>query len=71
MPDAQLRSLEEVASLTRLSRSTLYTLMSAGKLGFIKVGRRRLIPTQALAQLIEDATVVVGTEGQEVQPCDR
>lgn len=69
MPE-QLRTIEEAIGLTRLSRSMLYELMQAGKLAYVKIGRRRLIPADAITQLIEASTVST-TDGQEVQACDR
>ena len=46
-----LRTIEEAREFTRLSRSVLYELMDAGKLPYTKIGRRRLIPRQALVEL--------------------
>jgi excisionase family DNA binding protein len=48
-----LRTVEEAREYTRLSRSTLYGLMEAGKLTYTKIGRRRLIPYRALLDLAE------------------
>ena len=45
-------SLGEVAGLTGLSVSGLYLLMNRGKLRSVRVGGRRLIPRQALAELL-------------------
>jgi excisionase family DNA binding protein len=36
-------SVEEVCDLTGLSRSLVYDQMNAGRLDYIKVGRRRLV----------------------------
>ena len=36
-------SVDEVAQITGLSRDLLYDQMRAGRLGYIKVGRRRII----------------------------
>jgi excisionase family DNA binding protein len=38
-------------AFTRLSRSTLYSLMQAGELPYVVLGRRRLIPRAALVEL--------------------
>ncbi len=46
-----LRVNEAVAAY-RLSRSTIYKLMGSGKLRTVKVGGRRLIPTDVLEALI-------------------
>ena len=45
-------SVEEAAVSTGLSRSYLYTLMNAGRLRFVKVGARRLIPFSELEFLL-------------------
>jgi len=68
--DPQVRTIEEATGVTRLSRSMLYKLMQSGRLAYVKIGRRRLIPADAIAQLIEASTVST-TDGQEVQACDR
>ncbi len=41
-------SVEEVARITGLSRDLLYDQMRVGKLGYLKVGRRRIITRQHL-----------------------
>ncbi len=45
-------SIAEAATSSGLSKSTLYNLMEAGKLRFVKVGARRLIPVSALEALV-------------------
>jgi excisionase family DNA binding protein len=52
MPEKLAYSIEEVAELTGLSRSLLYDKMNAGRLGYIKVGRRRIITRQQLEQFL-------------------
>lgn len=42
-PERLAYSVEEVAEATGLSRSLLYDAMNAGQLGWLKVGRRRII----------------------------
>jgi excisionase family DNA binding protein len=44
--------VDEAAHLTGLSRDLLYDEMRRGKLGYIKVGRRRLITRQHLGQFL-------------------
>jgi len=44
--------VNEAVATYRLSRSTLYKLMGAGKLRSVKVGGRRLIPVEAIEALI-------------------
>ena len=41
-------SVDEVAEITGLSRDLLYDQMRAGRLGYIKIGRRRVITRQHL-----------------------
>jgi excisionase family DNA binding protein len=41
-------SVDEVAAVTGLSRDLLYDQMRAGKLAYLKVGRRRIITRQHL-----------------------
>ena len=47
-PERLAYSIEEVADLTGISRSLVYDMMSAGRLEYIKVGRRRIITVQQL-----------------------
>jgi excisionase family DNA binding protein len=48
-----LYDLTAAQHLTCLGRSQLYKAMDAGELGSIKVGRRRLIPREALVAYVE------------------
>ncbi len=45
-------SVDEAAKVTGLSRDLLYDQMRAGKLGYLKVGRRRIITRDHLAQFL-------------------
>jgi excisionase family DNA binding protein len=45
-------SVDEAAHLTGLSRDLLYDEMRRGHLGYVKVGRRRLITRQHLEQFL-------------------
>ena len=49
-------SVDEAAALTGLSRELLYDQMRAGKLAYIKVGRRRIITRQHLEAFLTGAT---------------
>jgi excisionase family DNA binding protein len=54
VPETSLRltySIAEVAQATGLSAGYVYELAAKGKLQSIKVGRRVLIPAEALARL--------------------
>ncbi len=41
-------SVDEAAQITGLSRDLLYEQMRTGRLGYVKVGRRRIITRQHL-----------------------
>jgi excisionase family DNA binding protein len=41
-------SVDEAAAITGLSRDLLYDQMRAGKLSYLKIGRRRIITRQHL-----------------------
>jgi excisionase family DNA binding protein len=44
----------EAARFSGIGRTTLYELMSAGKLAYTKVGSRRLIPRRGLVALLAE-----------------
>ena len=48
-------SVDEAAAITGLSRDLLYDQMRAGKLAFLKVGRRRIITRQHLEAFLTQA----------------
>lgn len=58
MPDLVL-TVDEAAERLRVSRWTLYNLIRSNQLRTVKIGRRRLVPVDALAeylnQLVEEA----------------
>ncbi|MEW9549699.1 helix-turn-helix domain-containing protein [Nonomuraea sp. NPDC050783] len=45
-------TVDEAANRLRVSRWTLYTLIRSNQLRTIKIGRRRLVPADALAECI-------------------
>jgi excisionase family DNA binding protein len=51
-------TVPEAVAYSGLGRSTLYALMERGELVYAKVGRRRLIPRRALAELMERSLVI-------------
>jgi len=51
-------SPRDAARAIGISRSTLYRLIQKGRIRTVKIGRRTLVPTSALAELI----------GEEVLP---
>jgi len=48
-----LVSAEEAAAILSLGRSKIFELLAAGTLESLTVGRRRLIPRQALTEFVE------------------
>jgi excisionase family DNA binding protein len=52
-------SIGEAARLAGVSRSTLYAEMIAGRLAYAKVGKRRVIPVEALTAWLQAATTEV------------
>ena len=51
----RLLSIRETADALGVGRSTIYTEMDAGRLRSVKVGRRRLIPSDAIVTMIGHA----------------
>ena len=49
-------SVSEAARLTGLSRDLLYDQMRRGNLGYLKIGRRRLITRRHLEQFLDITT---------------
>jgi len=47
----RLYSVTEAAALTGLGRSSLYQALGSGRIRSIVVGRRRLVPSGAIAEL--------------------
>jgi len=45
-------SVDEAAKITGLSRDLLYDQMRIGKLGYLKIGRRRIITREHLAAFL-------------------
>jgi excisionase family DNA binding protein len=52
-----LASLGEAGQFLRVSRTTLYELMTDGTLAYCKIRGARRIPWQALKKFVEDCTV--------------
>ncbi|MBF6459841.1 excisionase family DNA-binding protein [Nocardia puris] len=51
---AQLHSIPAACERLGIGRSYLYQLMESGALRSVKLGKRRLIPEDALAEFIAD-----------------
>jgi excisionase family DNA binding protein len=50
---AVLYRVNEAAEAMRLSRSMIYELIRSGRLRTVQVGRRRLVPVQALTDYVD------------------
>jgi len=48
-----LYTIREAAALLRLYHKSVYRLCDAGKIGFVRVGRKKLIPASAVAEYIK------------------
>lgn len=53
--DLKLYTVNEAATILRLHRKTVYSLIKSGDLESIKIRGRRLITASAIAKLIEDS----------------
>ena len=53
-PD-RLLSVDEAAGMLGIGRSRLYDEIAAARVRSVKVGRRRLVPSGAIAEYIADA----------------
>lgn len=56
----RLLGIDAVIRETGLGRTTLYGLMADGRLRSVKVGRRRLVPAEAIDSLV--ASLLAGTD---------
>jgi excisionase family DNA binding protein len=54
-PADRLLSIPEAAAMLSLGRSAVYDEIAAGRLHSVKVGRRRLVPSRAIAAYIAAA----------------
>jgi excisionase family DNA binding protein len=51
--DITLFTIDEAATQLRVSRWSVYNLIRSGQLRTIKIGRRRLVPLDALSECLE------------------
>ena len=51
--DVTLLTIDEAAARLRVSRWSVYNLIRSGQLRTIKIGRRRLVPLDALTECLE------------------
>ncbi len=52
-----LQKVAQTAEQLSVSRSKVYSLMDAGELEFVKLGKSRRIPQEAIDRLIVESTV--------------
>lgn len=60
--DARLLQVPEAAGRLGVSRSSLYGLLSSGRLESVNLCGRRLIPTEAIEKLIADLRSEAGAD---------
>lgn len=51
--DITLFTIDEAATRLRVSRWSVYNLIRSGQLRTIRIGRRRLVPSDALTECLE------------------
>jgi excisionase family DNA binding protein len=57
VPRPALATVKEAEDYLKLSRVTIYGLMQSGELQFVKIGKSRRIPWDALDELVRRHTV--------------
>ncbi len=60
---ARLLSIVAAANSLGVSRNTVFALLSSGKLGYVRIGRRRLVPADAIENFI--AANLVAKQGHK------
>jgi excisionase family DNA binding protein len=58
-----LHDVREVTELTKISRTRVFEEIAAGRMKSVLVGKRRLIPHQALLDYVEQLGCDVQSEG--------
>ncbi|ARE79232.1 excisionase [Streptomyces virginiae] len=53
VPEKRLHSVEEAAELLNVGRSTAFEEIRLGRLRTVRVGRRRLVPTEYVDEYVE------------------
>jgi excisionase family DNA binding protein len=60
--------IKEAQTFSGVSRTTLYELMGQGRLPFVKVGARRLIPRRALIEVLAEGVSTDHADDRSIQP---
>lgn len=55
--ESRLLRVPEVAERLSLSRSKVYQMMEAGQLGYLKFGKSRRVPLEAVEQLVQRSRI--------------
>lgn len=58
LTNARLNTVEETLQRLRICRATVYRLINSGDLRTVTIGRRRLVPEQAIVDYITSLQVV-------------
>jgi len=64
VPEQLLYSVEDAIEATQLGRTTLFSVMASGEIQSVKIGRRRMIPADALRDYVR-GLVAKATEGAD------
>lgn len=64
-------SAEEVAAMLGLSRAKVYEAIQTGQLPSVRIGRRVLVPTRRLEQLLDGAPATLADDEEVVCVCGR
>jgi excisionase family DNA binding protein len=51
-PNGRVFTLDETAALLRISRGSAYAAAKSGQIPTIRIGRRLLVPTEALERML-------------------
>ena len=66
---AEVLTVTEAARLLRLSRNSAYAAVARGELPSVRVGRRLLIPREALERFLSGASTCIA-KGNDSDPGD-
>ena len=67
-PEDRVKTLDEVASLLRISRGSAYEAAKRKEIPTIRIGRRLLVPSDALEKLLSGNTSTSASMTDRVSP---